>query len=382
MGNRKKGHGESLFWLEAALIVLLLAGAYVVGNYAKKTEESQLQEVFVPDHDQNLVDVKNDQGIIVGSELVDYDELIEDYRNILLVGVDARNQDKIDSGSNADVIMIISLNEETGRIKMVSVLRDTLLRLTDPGGYHQGRLYDKANSQICYTDIEDMISMINRNLDLNIRDYVVLNWTAAAQVIDKLGGIEVTIDNQEIIRYMNGYLSEVNNQTGIWSPQLEGTGTFTLTGTQAVAFCRVRYAGLGDVGRTGNQRMVIDQCLSRVKELLLSKPGAVIEAVTIAMDHTATNMTMLELGNLAFQAGKFEIEESVSFPFEYAAGEYLGQIYELTDGVKDTVVAKDLANNVIQLHAYLFPEAAYAYELPEEIGKISEDIAWMSGVSR
>jgi polyisoprenyl-teichoic acid--peptidoglycan teichoic acid transferase len=382
MGSRKRKHRESLFWLEAAFIVLLLAGAYVIGSYARAMQNDPLQEVFVADHGTNVVEVTDEQGTVTGNELVDYDALISDYRNILLVGVDARDQKRIDRGANADVIMIVSINEKTGKIRLVSVLRDTLLRLEDPGSYHEGRLYDKANSQICYTDIADMISMINRNLDLNIQDYVVLNWLSAAQVVDTLGGIEVSIDNPEVVRYMNGYLTEVNKQTGIWSEQLDGSGTFNLTGTQAVAFCRVRYAGLGDVGRTGNQRMVIEQCLQKVKSLILTKPTTVVRAVSVGMDSIATNLSMLELGNLAFQAGDFEIEESISFPFQYVAGEYLGQIYELTNGVKDAVVAKELADNVIQLHAYLYPEAAYAYQLPEEIQKISEDIAWMSDVRK
>ena len=362
--------------------MLLLAGAYVIGSYARAKQNDSLQEVFVADHGTNVVEVTDAQGTITGSEVVDYYELISDYRNILLVGVDARDQKRIDKGANADVIMIVSINESTGKIRLISVLRDTLLRLENPGSYHQGRLYDKANSQLCYTDIADMISMINRNLDLNIKDYIVLNWLAAAQVVDTLGGIEVSIENPEVVRYMNGYLTEVNQQTGIWSEQLDGSGTYNLTGTQAVAFCRVRYAGLGDVGRTGNQRMIIERCLKKVKELILTKPTTVVRAVSIGMDSIATNLSMLELGNLAFKAGDFEIEESISFPFQYEAGEYLGQIYDLTNGVKDAVVARELADNVVQLHAYLYPEAAYAYHLPEEIERISEDIAWMSDVKK
>ena len=379
MGSRKK---ESLFWIEAAFIVLLMAGAYVVGSYAKAVNDEALQEVFISDHGENIVEVKDEQGLVIESHAVDYDELIDGYKNILVVGVDAREQSNLSSGANADVIMIASINKENGTIRLVSILRDTLLRIEDPGIYHPDRSYDKANSQICYTGIADMISMINKNLDLNIQDYIVLNWLSAAKVIDTIGGVEVTIDDPEIVRYMNGYLTEVNEKTGIWSKQLEGTGTFNLTGTQAVAFCRVRYAGLGDVGRTKNQRMMIEQCLKKVKGMIVSKPGKVIEAVTIGMESISTNMSMLELGNLIFQAGNFQIEESVSFPFEYTTGEYVGDIYEETNGVKDAVVAKELKDNVIKLHSYLFPDAAYAYQLPDAVINISEDIAVMSGVRR
>lgn len=80
--------------------------------------------------------------------------------------------------------------------------------------------------------------------------------------------------------------------------------------------------------------MIIERCLKKVKELILTKPTTVVRAVSIGMDSIATNLSMLELGNLAFKAGDFEIEESISFPFQYEAGEYLGQIYDLTNGVK------------------------------------------------
>ena len=67
--------------------MLLLAGAYVIGSYARAKQSDSLQEVFVADHGTNVVEVTDAQGTITGSEVVDYDELISDYRNILLVGV-------------------------------------------------------------------------------------------------------------------------------------------------------------------------------------------------------------------------------------------------------------------------------------------------------
>ena len=100
-----------------------------------RSRSDSLQEVFVADHGTNVVEVTDAQGTITGSEVVDYDELISDYRNILLVGVDARDQKRIDRGANADVIMIVSINESTGKIRLISVLRDTLLRLENPGSY-------------------------------------------------------------------------------------------------------------------------------------------------------------------------------------------------------------------------------------------------------
>ena len=80
METEKESTREPLFWLEAAFIVLLLAGAYVIGSYARAKQSDSLQEVFVADHGTNVVEVTDAQGTITGSEVVDYDELISDYR--------------------------------------------------------------------------------------------------------------------------------------------------------------------------------------------------------------------------------------------------------------------------------------------------------------
>lgn len=390
-----------LFLFEVLFVAALGISAYFISLYHKVGYEELKKDIYVageeghdPQEGQwllemgesgsteevNPVAAEANQYALANQEgkLGQYKEN-ERYRNILLVGVDARNQKDMTNGANTDVMILVNLDRETGNIRLVSILRDTLMRLTDGGKYYPDRLYDKANAQNCYTDISDTISMLNMNLDLDIREYVAVNWMAAAQIVDTLGGIEVTIDNEEILSYLNGYLTEVNDKTGIFSPQLTETGTQVLTGTQAVAFCRIRYAGLGDTGRTSNQRAVIEKTLEKMQQLVFEKPSAVLEAVSKTAESVVTNLTLKDLGTLALQAGGFTITDQCAFPFSYKAEKKITKELEQTKGIKDVLIADTLEENVIQLHQYLYGEEAADYKPSEYVRRISEDIAWMMG---
>lgn len=306
----------------------------------------------------------------------------DSYRTILLAGVDARDQSSMTKGANTDVLMIVSLNERTGGIRLVSVLRDTLMHLISGGRYYPDRLYDKANAQNCYTGISDTVSMLNLNLDLDIREYAAVNWLAAASVIDTLGGVEMTVENEEILGYLNGYLAEVNEMTGIHSPQVAGCGTQLLTGTQAVSFCRVRYGGLQDSGRTGHQRELVGAVLKQMKQKLFEHPSAVMEAVNQAAENIVTNLSFSEIGALAFEAGSFVIEDQCVFPFHYQTDGENGAICRATGGVKDALAAVDLTADVEELHRFLYGDNAASYTAPEYVRQISEDIRWITGENK
>lgn len=369
-----------LLLFEGLFILGLAVSAYFISLSQKVGYEELDENIFIggkqgTEAEFDLEQLKDGEDVVeAGGEAA-----LSHYRNILLVGVDARDQSKMTSGANADVLMIVNLNEKTGEVRLVSILRDTLLRLVDGGRYHKDRLYDKANAQNCYTGISDTVSMLNMNLDLDIEKYVVVNWSAAAQIIDTIGGIEMTIENEEILGYLNGYLTEVNKETGMHSPQIRQTGTQMLTGTQAVAFCRIRYAGLQDSGRTANQREMIVKVLDKMKHLLFEKPSILMKVVNQAAESVVTNMTLKELGVLAFKAGDYQIADHTAFPFSYTSGKNGGRVTELTGGVKDFLIADDLEKNVVMLHQYLYGDEAAGYTAPSYVKQISEDIRWMVG---
>ena len=101
------------------------------------------------------------------------------YTNIALFGLDSRN-DELESGVQSDCIMIASINNKTNDVKLVSVYRDTLLQQKN------GR-YNKANAAYNTGGPEEAISLLNRNFDLDIKNYVSVNFNALVKVIDALG---------------------------------------------------------------------------------------------------------------------------------------------------------------------------------------------------
>ena len=109
------------------------------------------------------------------------------YTNIALFGVDS-TEGELEQGNNrSDMIMIASIHKLTGEVKLVSVYRDTLLRVSEDD------LYTKCNAAYAYGGPQQAVSMLNRNLDLNIRDYATVGFGGLADAIDAVGGIELDI---------------------------------------------------------------------------------------------------------------------------------------------------------------------------------------------
>ena len=240
---------------EVALCLILAITCYgmsVLNSYAyeelnpsiyKETppmEAEKERQTVVPQ--TSVVEHTNASGEVIATETVEVPQEIRSgsgYRNILVLGTDARSQYSFDdsNGINTDVMIIVSINNETGDIKMVSILRDTIMKMEEGTG---ALAYDKANAQFSISGISDTVSMINRNLGLDIDEYVIVNWYDVAMAVNQLGGIELTIPNEKILTYFNNYLDFTNQATGLWAPELHAPGTYVMTGTQVVAFCRIR----------------------------------------------------------------------------------------------------------------------------------------------
>mgnify|MGYP002554557190 FL=1 len=117
----------------------------------------------------------------------------EEYTNFVMFGVDSR-EGEVDA-SNSDSILIVSIHNTTGEVKMVSVYRDTMLGICDATGTINK--YFKVNSSYAGGGPEAAINTLNLNLDLDLKDYVTVNFSGVADIIDKLGGITVNLTDDE-----------------------------------------------------------------------------------------------------------------------------------------------------------------------------------------
>ena len=267
-------------------------------------------------------------------------EKTKGYRTILFFGVDARNNTELVKGVNADTDIICTINEETGEIKLVSILRDTYLETTE--GKHE-----KLTDIYCHYGVQEAIQTINRNLDLNITDYVTVNWKAVGDTIDLLGGLDIELSSAEASA-VNDYVGEVISKTGLASGgkiEVYG-GVHHMDGAQAVSYARVRSVGLHDVRRAERQRLVISLMLSKAKSASLSTLNDICNTV---FPEISTNVTMSEVISMLTDISSFEISDNGMFPTKYQ-DQQGGHYY---------VYCNDLIDNVIELHQFLYENEEY-----------------------
>ncbi|MDO5539254.1 MAG: LCP family protein [Eubacteriales bacterium] len=337
--ERRRKRRVLRFVLEVILL-LVLAVALLVGSKIAKINKGNIQV-------SNLV--KNDS-----IDAAERDQM-DGFTDIALFGVDSREGD-LESGTNSDTIMICSINKKTGEIKLVSVYRDTYLDMTD------GR-YSKCNSAYATGGAQQAISMLNKNLDLNISDYVTVNFQAVVDIIDMVGGVDITLTEGEV-EYLNGYLVEGRQMLGRDCEDVPGPGLQHLNGMQALAYSRIRYIGL-DFERTERQRTVLEQVFGKVKSSDLLEMNKMIDTI---LPEVSTSLSMTELLGLAAKAGSYSMGENQGFPFDLT-------MMDISAG--DCVVPVNLAANVSQLHSFLY--GTENYQPSAVVQEISDNIANETG---
>ena len=255
------------------------------------------------------------------------------YTNVALFGLDSREKN-LGKGNRTDTIMIASINNETKKVKLVSVYRDTMLK-------QNGEHYDKANAAYSVGGPETAVNMLNENLDLNIQDYVSVNFLALADVIDMVDGITVKLTDEEVV-HMNNYCVETSKVTGKKYKKIEPAvaGTYKLNGVQAVSYARIRYTAGGDYKRTERQRLVLKKTADKLKQQDLATLNKIIDKV---MPEVSTSFTTKEILSLATTGFPFNLETPEQIPGY--SGSY--------------VIPKGLEENVIKLHQFLYPNKDY-----------------------
>ena len=325
--KRRKKHPIRNFFLAILLLALLLAGGTLL--YLR----SRLQTV----NSFELEDVL--QSSI--SMQVQQDEAMAGYQNIALFGVDSREQDLLSGDNRSDAIMVCSINKKTGKIKLVSLYRDTLL---DIGG---GEMR-KCNAAYAFGGPQQAVAMLNRNLDLNITDFVTVGFEGLADTIDALGGIDLEITEEEM-EYMNSYMDDMYYEIGTEYDEVADWGMQHLSGIQATAYCRIRYTAGDDFRRAERQRTVLMLTMEKARK---ANPLRLAAAAGAVMGRTATSLSSGELMLFILRARMMDITGSTGFPTEE------DRIFATVNG-ESCVVPYYLTTNVRKLHQTLFEQEDY-----------------------
>ncbi|MBR2786965.1 MAG: LCP family protein [Clostridia bacterium] len=334
--TKKSTKRKVLITLLVILIILVLfciIGIWYIHNKLSKVNYVELKNIEI------------NEGVA---------EELKGYRNVALFGVDARTDTY--TGTRSDGIIIASINEETNEVKLTSIYRDTMV-------YIEGHGYDKITHAYAYGGPELAINTINKNFDLDIREFVAVNFDAVIDIVDAVGGIEINITPEEVTQ-INNNIDLLARQGGKTCTKVSTAGTHNLNGGQALAYARIRKLAGGDYKRTERMRDVLNAGFKKAKSL------SIVELDNLAnklLPRVYTNVKENEIFALLPDIAKYNIVESEGWPYK-VEGITLDKWY----GVPVT-----LESNVKELHEKLFENADY--EVSDTVKRYSEEIIQKTG---
>ena len=287
------------------------------------------------------VDLNEDEIISNMNTGVAENKEMKGYRNIALFGVDSREGD-LDKNTRSDTIIIASINQDTGAVKLCSVYRDTFLNLGND-------TYTKCNAAYAKGGPQQAINMLNMNLDMDITDFITIGFGGMTDVINELGGVTIDVDESEI-SHLNNYQSTMAQELKMEYKPVTKTGKQLLNGLQATAYCRIRYTKGDDFMRAQRQREVMKAIMDVAQKADASTLSSIANKV---FDETYTSLDINEIIQLLGGIANYSIVADDGFPQEQmrATG---------TIGKNGScVVPEDLSKNVVWLHEFLFEDNAY-----------------------
>lgn len=358
MKKKKRHIGRKILFGVEILVLILLVGVLFLYTQINKRMDSL-----------NFTQAADEQEVQI-NESVAGSEVLSGYTNIALFGVDKRAEDEGAYG-NSDTAIVASINNHTKEVRLVSLYRDTYMRV-DEDEYGNG-IYNKCNSAYLRGGPMQAVNMMNTNMDLDIENYVAVDFSAMATVVDCLGGLDIPMSYEEI-EHMNNHCVETSQQTGMdYTPiekpdpapedQSQILGTYHLNGVQVTAYCRIRQTASGDQGRTERQRLVLDLLAEKAKSASLTTLNDIVDQVFPLIQ---TNFSKSQLIRLGTSILTYSMGENTGFPVDYVMG---GDLTVPVTGL-DCIIPTTLETNVKYLHEFLFSDEDYQ---PSETVTIRSD---------
>lgn len=304
-----KKRSKIALWIIGIILgvfIIGIGGVYIYGNHIfNKVEKIEVD--------------KNDVGITeeVEEKLSPYSDSII---NIALFGVDSADA----TTGRSDSIIIATIDTTHKKLKLTSIMRDSYVNISGIGN-------DKINHAYAFGGPQLAIKTLNENFDLNIQDFVAVNFDSLPKIIDMLGGVTVDVTEEEV-----SHISGINS-----------AGTYNLTGAQALAYSRIRYATGGDYVRTERQRTILTKMFEKILNINAAQYSTLISQMLPMVQTSLDYSKILELGTEVLKMGVTTLEQE-RFPLDgYCQGEMINGVYYLTF---------NKALTVEQLHNYIFED--------------------------
>ncbi len=268
----KKNNGSKFKRRRAVVIVSLVLAIVICAGVGVRMYMDSILNTANRDTDFNSDNVQANSEVFKG----------KDYTNIALFGVDAR--ENTFKGCRSDSVIVLTIDKKHNKIKMTSLARDSYVKMDGHGK-------DKLTHAYAYGGAELAVKTINQNYNLDIQDYVTVNFFGFAEIINYLGGVTLDVDASEMDVMNTHYISYINSY-GIKCDYIKKTGVQLLNGGQALAYTRNRYSPGGDIERGNRQKEVLTLVFEKVKKLGITK---LPELAKIGLKNCQTSLTNSEI---------------------------------------------------------------------------------------
>lgn len=265
MAKGKKAIGISLLSILILLLIIIgIVFGYSYSLYSKVNKVDIDKEYVVEDVDQDYIKQKTKL------------EKKEGITNIVLLGRDAVGL--------SDCIMIVTIKDKDKELKLCSIMRDSWVKVPN---YGEAIINWAAN----IGGAECTIKTINNNFNLKLDKYIELDLTKLPKIIDKIGGLDFEITEEES-KIINSYIDSINELGGTNDPKIDRAGYQHFTGVQATAYCRIRYTEGNDFRRTERQRFILEKIFNKISKLDVDE---ISELMDYVLPLVGTNLSYNEV---------------------------------------------------------------------------------------
>ncbi len=345
--------------LGAACLTVAIVLTTILGriNFTDGGDVDPNADVHLEEEDNGITGEVVDPNDYLGSEVMELPLRGNEsgVRNILLLGIDSDT-----FSGRSDTTMILSINDRTKTIKLVSLLRDTWVSIPGRDKNNDGKDdICKLNAAYAYGKHKLQNQMIIQNFRLDIDDYIGVNFKVLPIVIDAIGGIDVSLSQREMTQIpaddckvaipRPGKLDDCNGAKGFVSlnTQYGGkAGTYHLNGFQAMQYARIRKLD-SDFGRTERQREVVSLMIKKAKTMSYSQLVSVLYKALECVDTNMSSDEFLGFAASAVKYAQYEVKMDYSVPKN---GEYKGAMINGGAGLLLT----EPKTTVQKLHEYLY----------------------------
>ncbi len=310
------------------LVAIVLSVLITLGLYAYRL-------VFSYSYDDTLDETALDANIKPDNSIT----------NIALFGLDTRSYE---IGTRSDCMMILTVDNTRGKLKLTSLMRDSLVPIPGHGESKLCHAYTYGGAALA-------IRTINRDFGTNITDYVAVDFAQLKVLVDLVGGVYIDVSEEEQAE-ANKFIAEYCTEKGVPEdeiPLIESTGYQYLTGVPAMCYARIRKGDTGDDwGRVERQGEVLEAMFAKVQTM--SKTD-LLTLVQKFLPYVTTSLSTRELLPLvvgALQNGMPTLEHTrvpLDREWEYSSdGVYIEYDLDHAAQLIDQYIYEDIVPNAPQ----------------------------------